>query len=151
MKAEFGDRVLLSPWFAFEDSNGPGRAQADAVLLAPRVILECKLSHVEAAERELRGLYGPIAERVWGDGWAFAEVCLHWSGAGHDDSRGGQSLDGSERRASAGGVPSDPLLAPVIPQVYSSLAGLARLAPGGFAVLHLPDIERLTRWAKRLG
>lgn len=57
-----------NPWFAFIDRNGAGNCSPDFVLELDDclVVFECKLSDKSYAKDQLRLLYVPIVERVYG-------------------------------------------------------------------------------------
>jgi len=57
------DGVHIGPWLEFEDVNGWGLCQPDAVLLDPFIIFECKLTFKKAAFTEMSRLYRPVCER----------------------------------------------------------------------------------------
>lgn len=61
------DQLQPKPWFEFEDANGRGWASPDALVHqgATVVIIEIKLTHSLDAERQLLGLYAPLARSVW--------------------------------------------------------------------------------------
>ena len=74
----------LNVWFEFEDDNGYGHAQADALVLAPcPVVIECKLTRTPNAELDLKELLLPLCGAVWPDRpWRTAEICRNWRGEG---------------------------------------------------------------------
>lgn len=53
-------------WFSFVDANGPGYCQTDVLLGLDGqvVVLECKLTEVEEARRQLMHLYLPVVGRA---------------------------------------------------------------------------------------
>jgi len=55
-------------WFSFHDANGPGYCQTDVLLGLDGgiVVLECKLTEVEEARRQLSYLYIPVVARALG-------------------------------------------------------------------------------------
>jgi hypothetical protein len=55
-------------WFEFVDANGPGHCSPDLVLALPGriVVLECKLTETPWARLQLRELYFPVLELVYG-------------------------------------------------------------------------------------
>lgn len=65
--ANAGLRPLMGQWFEFTDANGPGHCQTDLVLVgrARVVVIECKLTDVDAGRAQLAGLYLPVARMVW--------------------------------------------------------------------------------------
>lgn len=67
--------LWLGPWIRFEDANGPGMAQPDAILLQPDKVLifESKLKQTKAAEPQIK-LYGDLLERLLEVPWA--GVCV---------------------------------------------------------------------------
>jgi hypothetical protein len=82
----FSSAELLSgQWIKFRDANGPGYAQPDFLLILPDVlaILDSKLTHTPMAERQLRGLYLPLAACIWpGRVTLCVEVCHNVGGGG---------------------------------------------------------------------
>jgi hypothetical protein len=58
----------FNPWYQFGDRNGGGYAQPDFVLRTKTavLVLECKLTDTREAYDQLRGLYFPILEHVYG-------------------------------------------------------------------------------------
>ena len=71
----FGEAVVrrfpeakLAQWFEFEDANGHGYCQTDVLVEFGNVVVvvECKLTHVLQGYVQLRKLYTPIVERVYG-------------------------------------------------------------------------------------
>jgi len=67
--------LRLGPWISFEDANGPGRAQPDAVFSARLargyavVVAEIKLTETADAWSQLHGLYVPLCEWLFPDAW----------------------------------------------------------------------------------
>ena len=60
--------LFAEQWIAFSDENGKGMAQPDAFILLPGQILlfECKLTQKEGAEKQVRELYQPLLEHIYG-------------------------------------------------------------------------------------
>lgn len=60
--------AVPNQWFAYEDSTGPHVCQTDVVVpLRDRVLVfEAKSGHRSLAYVQLRRLYGPVVERVYG-------------------------------------------------------------------------------------
>lgn len=67
--------LWIGPWFQFEDDNGPGLAQPDALLLKDDValIFECKLKQTPAAAPQLL-LYGTLTEALLEVPWVGIQV-----------------------------------------------------------------------------
>lgn len=71
-------RVRLGQWFSFVDSNGPGFAQADALICDPTgvYLLEAKLSQCAVAWEQLERLYLPlVAWTVKAPRYVALQVC----------------------------------------------------------------------------
>jgi hypothetical protein len=58
--------VEVGPWLEFHDAHGRRTCQPDAVLLDPLCIVEVKARHDIRAWYQLRKLYGPVVERLFG-------------------------------------------------------------------------------------
>ena len=68
--------VLCGTWLGFDDDNGSGICQPDAILLEPLTIFECKLSFKwRSASTQLRHLYKPLVEDIWGGEAKLVQVC----------------------------------------------------------------------------
>lgn len=67
--------LWLGPWFRFEDANGIGLAQPDALLETPTkiVIFEAKLKQTIAAAPQIR-LYGQLASALLGKPWVGMQI-----------------------------------------------------------------------------
>jgi hypothetical protein len=76
----YGPAVELGPWFRYvDDSHRPRWCQPDAVILAPGdggapLVVEVKLRWMDTAWWQLRCLYLPVLERVFGS--AFRTVAV---------------------------------------------------------------------------
>lgn len=59
---------LPGPWIEFRDASGFRICQPDFVVVCPLyvVIFEIKIRHTEVAWWQLRRLYAPVCERLWG-------------------------------------------------------------------------------------
>lgn len=67
--------LYIGPWFRFEDANGPGLAQPDALLITPEYILviEAKLKQTFAAWAQIT-LYGQLASLLFERPWIGVQV-----------------------------------------------------------------------------
>lgn len=63
---EFGGDLFLGPWIEYEDSNGPGIAQPDAVIdfKSYAILLECKLKQSDLARQQIEYLYRPLLSHI---------------------------------------------------------------------------------------
>lgn len=62
-----GLEVRLGQWIHFIDANGRGFAQPDAYVVGEVVwLFECKLTQSDQAESQMRDLYAPLLERIYG-------------------------------------------------------------------------------------
>jgi len=62
-------QAKLGPWFEFEDMDGPGFCQPDAILSVrngPILVFECKLSDTPAGRAQLDELYLPVVRKAFG-------------------------------------------------------------------------------------
>jgi len=66
-------------WFEYEDDNGKGYCQTDLIISFEDhlAVLECKLSNVESAYRQLNELYLPVVRRAYGRRVAGIVVTRH--------------------------------------------------------------------------
>jgi hypothetical protein len=57
----------LNPWIEFEDSNGLGFCQPDALVVFEKTVLlvEAKLTWVDCVWDELHNLYKPLLEEIY--------------------------------------------------------------------------------------
>jgi hypothetical protein len=64
-----GPQAILGQWWEFEDKNGHGYCQTDAMTRVNGVlcIFECKLSYVPGAWRQLECLYLPVVSEALGE------------------------------------------------------------------------------------
>ena len=78
--------LWLGPWFRFEDANGPGLAQPDALLETETkiVIFEAKLKQTIAAIPQIR-LYGQLASALLGKPWVGVQI-YRWPSAVRQDT-----------------------------------------------------------------
>ena len=74
---------LHGQWWHFVDTNGVGYCQTDVLLTfqSQVVILECKLTEVEQARRQLRCLYVPVVQLAMGRPAKGVVVARHLSKA----------------------------------------------------------------------
>lgn len=80
MQAAFGDRAIHGPWIEYWDIKGRGLCQPDLVLLPkddePLTVFECKLTFTaRKAGTKMTNMYGPIAEKIWGQKPLLVQVC----------------------------------------------------------------------------
>ncbi len=59
----YNEKSIIGPWIEYEDANGWGLCQPDAILLKPFIIFECKLTYTTAAYVEMNKLYKPVCEK----------------------------------------------------------------------------------------
>ena len=74
--------ALHGPWIEFWDANGRGICQPDFVLRTREgvFVLEAKMSDVEGARVQLRGLYEPLLQKILGEEVFGIGVVRHLSG-----------------------------------------------------------------------
>lgn len=67
--------LYVGPWFRFEDANGPGLAQPDALLIEAShiLVIEAKLKQTKAAIPQIT-LYGQLASTLFNLPWAGVQV-----------------------------------------------------------------------------
>lgn len=67
LKESFGNELLVSPWFKFEDRHGTRYCQPDGVLYRETrpTVIEVKLSFTPHAWWQLRKLYEPVVRRAY--------------------------------------------------------------------------------------
>lgn len=67
-------------WLGFTDSSGARACQPDFLVVFPTfvVIVEIKVNHCELAWWQLRRLYSPVVERVFGWPTVLVEVVKHY-------------------------------------------------------------------------
>ena len=73
--------VHSGQWIHFQDSQGLGWAQPDYYIVADNgiLLLECKLSQKREAWDQLRNLYAPLLEFIYGTQVLCTQVCKHLS------------------------------------------------------------------------
>lgn len=73
--------LYIGPWFRFEDDNGPGYCQPDALLISDKSILvvEAKLKQTLAAHPQI-SLYGQLAEGLFHLPWVGVQIFKYPSG-----------------------------------------------------------------------
>ena len=66
-KGKYGGELFIGQWLLFRDKHGYGRAQPDAYILRPDlvVLIECKLTQTEDAEPQLLKLYLPLLRELY--------------------------------------------------------------------------------------
>lgn len=66
-KGVLAGKLYSEQWFAFEDENGPGYAQADHFVVGEAKIwlFECKLTQTVEAYGQLFSLYAPLLSRLF--------------------------------------------------------------------------------------
>lgn len=64
-------------WIGYTDSQGTSYCQPDIFLVLPGwiLLLECKLTQTEEAERQLQGLYKPVLEWIFHKPVVTVQVC----------------------------------------------------------------------------
>jgi hypothetical protein len=67
-------KVEVGPWIEFRDAFGLRRCQPDAILLDPLVVVEVKNHHDVRAWWQLRQLYAPVVEKLFGRCPAVCEI-----------------------------------------------------------------------------
>lgn len=67
---QFPRETTHGQWFEYCDARGPGYCQPDILISwldgSGHIIIECKLTDVDAARDKLRNIYVPIVERALG-------------------------------------------------------------------------------------
>ena len=76
-----GYAAVHNPWIHFEDENGEGYACPDIVIPNRKIIIECKLSMTGEALGQIKDLYLPLCEEIWGaEGWRLIVAVKNWNG-----------------------------------------------------------------------
>ena len=85
-RGELNGKLFSGHWIEFEDENGRGYAQPDHfVLTSNRIILvECKLTQRSAAWIQLRRLYKPLLEHIFGQQVICVQSCHNLREDGED-------------------------------------------------------------------
>jgi len=75
--------ALHGKWIEYCDSNGPGYAQPDFILVGQSagLVLETKYTQCEAGWSQPRDLYVPLCEAIWGIKFFPVQVCRALDGA----------------------------------------------------------------------
>jgi len=64
---KFGGELFVGQWLLFKDHHGYGKAQPDAYILRPElvVLIECKLTQADDAVPQLLNLYLPLIRGLY--------------------------------------------------------------------------------------
>lgn len=73
----FSNKVILGPWIKFTSKGRerPLYCQPDAIILDIRrgtiTVVEIKIKHTSDAWWQLRRLYTPVVQHIFGEGWTY--------------------------------------------------------------------------------
>ena len=87
------DEFYVGPWYTFEDANGVGFCQPDAVAITADgrpLVIEVKLTQTQRAVREIETLYAPLVEAIYGEA---PRLCVAFRNWAYHGSQFGVRLD----------------------------------------------------------